>query len=192
MGATDSRAPAGFAPIAIGLALTLDPPDQHSDHQHVRQSSAFNGACAVGRRHRFAAAMALLARPDCWRRAWRDRLQHDRRQASRINRQRTRGSVDGEVFAPHGDGIMRFFSDNAATVHPAVLDALSRANRADTAYDGDALSQSLDGAFWRAVRTRCQSALDHHRNRRQWACLGLLVPALWRRLVPQPRAYPVR
>ena len=42
---------------------------------------------------------------------------------------------------------MRFFSDNAASVHPAVLDALARANRVDTAYDGDALSKSLDGVF---------------------------------------------
>jgi threonine aldolase len=42
---------------------------------------------------------------------------------------------------------MRFFSDNAATVHPAVIDAMIAANRVDTAYDGDALSCSLDGAF---------------------------------------------
>jgi threonine aldolase len=42
---------------------------------------------------------------------------------------------------------MRFFSDNAAACHPAVLDALAAANRLDTAYDGDALSQRLDGAF---------------------------------------------
>ena len=42
---------------------------------------------------------------------------------------------------------MRFFSDNAAAVHPAVLDAMARANQVDTAYDGDALSQSLDGVF---------------------------------------------
>lgn len=42
---------------------------------------------------------------------------------------------------------MRFFSDNAAAVHPAVLDALARANQVDTAYDGDALSKSLDGTF---------------------------------------------
>lgn len=42
---------------------------------------------------------------------------------------------------------MRFFSDNAASVHPKVLDAITRANRVDTAYDGDALSQSLDSAF---------------------------------------------
>ncbi len=39
---------------------------------------------------------------------------------------------------------MRFFSDNAASVHPAVLEAMSACNRVDTAYDGDAISKSLD------------------------------------------------
>ena len=42
---------------------------------------------------------------------------------------------------------MRFFSDNAAPVHPAVLDAMAAANVLDTAYDGDRWSQALDGAF---------------------------------------------
>jgi threonine aldolase len=42
---------------------------------------------------------------------------------------------------------MRFFSDNAAAACPQVLDALARANRIDTAYDGDEWSQRLDGAF---------------------------------------------
>ena len=42
---------------------------------------------------------------------------------------------------------MRFFSDNAAAVHPAVLEAMARANHVDTAYDGDALSGSLDAVF---------------------------------------------
>jgi threonine aldolase len=42
---------------------------------------------------------------------------------------------------------MRFFSDNAATVHPHVLAAMMDANTLDTAYDGDALSRSLDGAL---------------------------------------------
>jgi threonine aldolase len=42
---------------------------------------------------------------------------------------------------------MRFFSDNAASVHPAVLDALVAANKVDTAYDGDALSKALDARF---------------------------------------------
>ena len=42
---------------------------------------------------------------------------------------------------------MRFFSDNAASVHPAVLDALARVNQVDTAYDGDAFSKALDVEF---------------------------------------------
>ena len=42
---------------------------------------------------------------------------------------------------------MRFFSDNAAIVCPQVMDAIARANVVDTAYDGDALSKSLDVAF---------------------------------------------
>jgi threonine aldolase len=44
-------------------------------------------------------------------------------------------------------GGMRFFSDNAAPVCSQVLEALSRANTIDTAYDGDRWSQQLDGAF---------------------------------------------
>jgi len=42
---------------------------------------------------------------------------------------------------------MRFFSDNAAPAHPKVIEAISAANRTDTAYDGDEWSQRLDGAF---------------------------------------------
>ncbi len=42
---------------------------------------------------------------------------------------------------------MRFFSDNAAAACPQVIEALGRANRLDTAYDGDQWSQRLDGAF---------------------------------------------
>jgi threonine aldolase len=42
---------------------------------------------------------------------------------------------------------MRFFSDNAAAAHPAVLDAIAASNRLDTAYDGDQWSQKLDAAF---------------------------------------------
>jgi len=50
----------------------------------------------------------------------------------------------------------RFFSDNAAAVHPVVMDALAAANHVDTAYDGDALSQSLDAAFSNLFETRCE------------------------------------
>jgi threonine aldolase len=42
---------------------------------------------------------------------------------------------------------MRFFSDNAAAAHPKVVEAIVASNRVDTAYDGDALSERLDGAF---------------------------------------------
>lgn len=42
---------------------------------------------------------------------------------------------------------MRFFSDNAAPVHPAVMQAMANANHIDTAYDGDQWSARLDAAF---------------------------------------------
>jgi threonine aldolase len=42
---------------------------------------------------------------------------------------------------------MRFFSDNAAPVHPAVFAAMQAADAVDTAYDGDALSRALDARF---------------------------------------------
>jgi threonine aldolase len=42
---------------------------------------------------------------------------------------------------------VRFFSDNAAPAHPRVMEAISSANRLDTAYDGDEWSRRLDGAF---------------------------------------------
>ncbi len=44
---------------------------------------------------------------------------------------------------------MRFFSDNAAPVHPKVMQAVADANAVDTAYDGDALSSQLDERFSR-------------------------------------------
>jgi len=42
---------------------------------------------------------------------------------------------------------MQFLSDNAASVHPQVWEALHRADCADTPYDTDALSRRLDAAF---------------------------------------------
>jgi threonine aldolase len=42
---------------------------------------------------------------------------------------------------------MRFFSDNAAAAHPAVLEAIAASNRQSTAYDGDEWSAKLDAAF---------------------------------------------
>ncbi|WP_033075552.1 threonine aldolase family protein [Sphingopyxis sp. MWB1] len=51
----------------------------------------------------------------------------------------------------------RFFSDNAAPVHPAVMEAMAAANRVDTAYDGDALSGALDAAFSDLFETECEA-----------------------------------
>jgi threonine aldolase len=42
---------------------------------------------------------------------------------------------------------MRFFSDNAAAACPEALAAIAEADRLDTAYDGDAWSRRLNGAF---------------------------------------------
>jgi len=42
---------------------------------------------------------------------------------------------------------MRFFSDNDAPVHPAILAVIEAANASDDAYDGDALSRGLDARF---------------------------------------------
>ncbi|WP_225009917.1 MULTISPECIES: threonine aldolase family protein [Novosphingobium] len=50
---------------------------------------------------------------------------------------------------------MKFFSDNAATVHPRVWEALHAADSADAAYDGDALSGRLDDAFSDLFGTEC-------------------------------------
>ena len=48
---------------------------------------------------------------------------------------------------------MRFFSDNAAAVHPRVLAAMADANTLDTAYDGDRWSRSLDGRLGELFET---------------------------------------
>ncbi len=50
----------------------------------------------------------------------------------------------------------RFFSDNAAPVHPAVWDAMRAADAVDTAYDGDRWSQRLNGAFSDLFEVPCQ------------------------------------
>ncbi|APX65001.1 beta-eliminating lyase-related protein [Sphingomonas sp. gentR] len=40
---------------------------------------------------------------------------------------------------------MRFFSDNAARIHPKVMEAIVAADQMDAAYDGDRWSKALDG-----------------------------------------------
>lgn len=50
---------------------------------------------------------------------------------------------------------MKFFSDNAATVHPKVWEAMHAADSPDSGYDGDALSQAMDEAFSGLFGTEC-------------------------------------
>ena len=52
---------------------------------------------------------------------------------------------------------MRFFSDNAAAAHPKVIEAIAASNRLDTAYDGDAWSGRLDGAFSELFETEVRA-----------------------------------
>lgn len=48
-----------------------------------------------------------------------------------------------------------FLSDNAAPVHPAVWEAMARADVADNPYDGDAFSQELDARFTALFGREC-------------------------------------
>ncbi|MDR6253229.1 aquaporin Z [Klebsiella variicola] len=63
-GATDKHAPAGFAPIAIGLALTPHPFDQHSGYQHLGQPGAQHRGSDFPGRLGSAAAVAVLGHAD--------------------------------------------------------------------------------------------------------------------------------
>ena len=64
---------------------------------------------------------------------------------------------------------MRFFSDNAAPVHPAVHAAMAAADHVDSAYDGDALSQALDARM---------SALFGREAAAMWVPTGTAANAL--------------
>lgn len=64
---------------------------------------------------------------------------------------------------------MKFFSDNAAAVHPHVMEALVAANRLDSPYDGDALSQALDDRFSQLFGTRVRGL---------WVATGTAANAL--------------
>jgi threonine aldolase len=61
-------------------------------------------------------------------------------------------SLDGMAGSHHAPQ-MRFFSDNAAPVHPYVMQAIAAANVVDTPYDGDAWSKRLDAAFGAVFET---------------------------------------
>ena len=71
---------------------------------------------------------------------------------------------------------MRFFSDNAAAVHPKVMEAIAAANRVDTAYDGDEWSQRLDGAFSDLFGTRGSRLLGAEGTAANCLALAALCP----------------
>ncbi|MFC7536414.1 threonine aldolase family protein [Sphingomonas sp. GCM10030256] len=72
---------------------------------------------------------------------------------------------------------MRFFSDNAAAAHPAVLEAMAAANALDTAYDGDALSRKLDGAFSDLFETEVTALWVTTGTAANCLALAAMVPA---------------
>lgn len=71
---------------------------------------------------------------------------------------------------------MRFFSDNAASVHPAVFEAMGACNHVDTAYDGDALSQRLDGVFSDLFGTECAALWVSTGTAANCLALATMVP----------------
>jgi len=72
---------------------------------------------------------------------------------------------------------MRFFSDNAASVHPRLLEALNAANGQDTAYDGDALSAQLNAAFSGLFETEVEAL---------WVATGTVANSLALAAMCQP------
>ena len=71
---------------------------------------------------------------------------------------------------------MRFFSDNAAAVHPRVLAALSDANTLDTAYDGDRWSKALDGRLGELFETEVRVLWVPTGTAANCLALGALCP----------------
>ena len=79
MGATDDRAPKGFAPIAIGLCLTLIHLVGIPVTNRLSESRAQHRAGNLRRRLGAAAVVDVLGRTADWRRTWWRDLQHDLR-----------------------------------------------------------------------------------------------------------------
>ena len=105
LGATDKRAPAGLAPIAIGLALTLihliSIPVTNTSVNPARST----GVGAVRGRLGGGAVVAVLGRADCRCRAWRRGLQGDRgrgplRSATRSRRRGSRCAHSASTMRP--------------------------------------------------------------------------------------------
>ena len=71
---------------------------------------------------------------------------------------------------------MRFFSDNAAAVHPRVLAAMADVNQLDTAYDGDRWSRSLDGRLGELFETELRVLWVATGTAANCLALGALCP----------------
>ncbi|MFV0644000.1 MAG: threonine aldolase family protein [Sphingomonadaceae bacterium] len=70
---------------------------------------------------------------------------------------------------------MQFLSDNAASVHPKVWDAMRAADQADAPYDGDCLSQQLDVAFSTLFERECAALWVASGTAANCLALGALV-----------------
>ena len=73
MGVTSAGAPAGFAPLAIGLTLTLIHPHLHSGNEHLGQSRAKHRPGDLRGQTLCRSALVLLACANIWRRGSRYR-----------------------------------------------------------------------------------------------------------------------
>lgn len=71
---------------------------------------------------------------------------------------------------------MQFLSDNAAAVHPALWEAMRRADAPDAPYDGDALSQRLDAAFAELFARPCSVLWAATGTAANCLALATLVP----------------
>ncbi len=70
------------------------------------------------------------------------------------------------------------------------MEAIVRANHLDTAYDGDALSKQLNGAFSELFETEVEALWVASGDRGQCAGAGGLVPADRGDRLPPRRPYP--
>lgn len=71
---------------------------------------------------------------------------------------------------------MHFMSDNAASVHPAVWQALLAADAPDAPYDGDALSHRLDEAFSEVFERPCRALWVASGTAANCLALATMVP----------------
>jgi len=84
---------------------------------------------------------------------------------------------------------MRFFSDNAAPVHPKVMQAMADANQIDTAYDGDRWSQALDARFAELFGVDVAILWGRDRDCSQLPCADIIMPAAPGNYLPSRSTY---